>query len=228
MTEIWLAFLAGLAGSPHCIGMCGGIVTAFALNSRQEGRRGRLLFQIGYNLGRIGTYTLLGVTAGYVGASLDIFLLKSLSAWVFAAANGFVVIIGLASFLGFPINLFTLENSRGRFLARPLRWALSGSSPARSIPVGFILGFLPCGLVYAPLIAAAGSGSPLRGGAVMASLGLGTLPVMIGFGSAAALFSVRLKGVVFRLAGLLVALIGFAGLWRVLARFGIVVPFILW
>lgn len=228
MTEVWLAFLAGLAGSPHCLGMCGGIVTALALNCRQEGGRGRLLFQLGYNLGRMGTYALLGVAAGFIGASLDVFLLKTLSAWVFAVANGFVMLVGLASVLGTHLNLFTLESSGGRFLAGPLRWAMAGSSPARSIPLGLILGFLPCGLIYAPLIAAATSGSPLRGGAVMAALGLGTLPVMLGFGSLATLFSVQLKGAVFRVAGLLVALIGFAGLWRVLGKLGHVPPFPLW
>lgn len=228
MTEVWLAFLAGLAGSPHCLGMCGGIVTALALNCRQEGNRGRLLFQLGYNLGRMGTYALLGVVAGFIGASLDVLLLKSLSAWFFVAANGFVMLVGLASLLGSRYNLFTLESSGGRLLAGPLRWALAGSSSARSIPLGLILGFLPCGLVYAPLIAAASSGSPLRGGAVMAALGLGTLPVMLGFGSLATLCSVQLKGAVFRVAGLLVALIGFAGLWRVLGRLGYVPPFPLW
>ena len=229
MTEIWLAFLTGLAGSPHCIGMCGGIVTALALNVQGEKPRCRLLFQLGYNLGRISTYTLLGVVAGFLGASLDAFALKSLSAWVFVAANGFVMMVGLASVLGSArYNLFTLESSGGRLLASPLRWALAGSSSTRSIPLGLVLGFLPCGLIYAPLIAAAGSGSPVRGGAVMAALGLGTLPVMVGFGSVAAIISDQLKGWHFRLTGLLVALLGFAGLWRTLGKLGVLPPFPLW
>jgi uncharacterized protein len=229
MTEIWLAFLAGVAGSVHCLGMCGGIVAALAMSDRTAAPVNRLLFQLLYNLGRIATYTLLGVTAGIIGSSLDILTIKEVSLWVMAAANLLVTLVGLAACLGSArLGLFALEGSGGRLLARPLRWVLSGNSPVRALLLGLVLGFLPCGLVYAPLVAAAGCGNPLRGGAILAAMGLGTLPLLLIFGSASVTITDGLRDGLFRIAGLLVALIGTAGLWRVLAKMGLAPGFPFW
>ena len=217
MIEVWLAFLTGLAGSPHCIGMCGGIVAALSLGGR--GGAGRQLFQLLYNLGRVTTYTLLGIMAGAAGASLDLLSVREASFYLYLAANVLVVLIGVASAAGFSrLNLFSLETSGGTFLAAPLRWALSSASPWRGYPLGVVLGFLPCGLVYAPLAAAAGTGNPVRGGAIMAALGLGTLPLLFLFGSVSSVLSGRMKEGLFRLTGVLLALMGTAGLWRIWAK----------
>jgi hypothetical protein len=87
---------------------------------------------------------------------------------------------------------------------------------------------MPCGLVYAPLVAAAGTGSPLRGSLMMLALGGGTMPLLLCTGSVSALLSARLRGNLFRAVGLFVALIGAAGLWRVLAKMGHAPPFPFW
>jgi sulfite exporter TauE/SafE len=229
MTEVWLAFLAGVAGSTHCIGMCGGIVAASALHARDTNPGTRRLILLSYNVGRIGTYTLLGVIAGFMGATLDVLTMKSAANWVFAAANLFVFLAGLVSFLQVSsFSLFSLESTGGRFFSGVLRWAVSDASLFRAFILGLVLGFLPCGLVYAPLIAGAATGSPLAGGAIMAALGLGTLPLLFFFGTASAALSARLRGNLVRLVGLLVALIGFVGLWRVLGKMGYVVKFPFW
>src|SRR6266540_5998044 len=100
MTEIWLAFVAGLVGSPHCLGMCGGIVAALSMTGRLGPPRARLLSQLFYNLGRVSTYTLLGMGAGMIGSSLDLLAVRSVAVWFFLAANILVIVIGLASALG--------------------------------------------------------------------------------------------------------------------------------
>lgn len=229
MTEVWLAFIAGLAGSTHCLGMCGSIVAAIGMTRPAATPASRQLFQLFYNLGRITTYTMLGVAAGFIGASIDLLAMNALAFWVFAAANLFVIAIGVASALSFSaFNLFSLESGGGWLPGRTLRWALAEPSPARAFPLGMMLGFLPCGLVYAPLIAAAGSGSPLKGGAMMAALGLGTLPLLFLFGSLSATVSGRLRGLFFRLAGFLLALLGSAGLWRLLGKGGYLPRFPFW
>jgi uncharacterized protein len=229
MTEVWLSFLAGLAGSPHCLGMCGGIVAAIALNARDTAPGARRFILLSYNLGRISTYTLLGAIAGLLGASLDVLSMKMAANWVFVAANLFVVLVGLASLVQLSsLSLFSLESSGGRFFAGILRWAVSDARYPRIFILGMALGFLPCGLVYAPLIAAATTGKPLAGGAIMAALGLGTLPILFFFGSASAALSARLRGSLLRLVGLFVALIGLTGLWRVLGKMGYVARFPLW
>src|SRR6185369_7123795 len=96
--------------------------------------------------------------------------------------------------------------------------ALASNSSFAAFPLGLLLGFLPCGLVYAPLMAAAASGGPGLGAATMAALGLGTLPMLLALGTASSAVSGTLRSAMLRLAGLAVALMGAAGLWRALAR----------
>ncbi len=229
MIEIWLAFCAGLVGSVHCIGMCGGIVAALAMTGPDGVVRSRIFTQALYNLGRIATYTLLGVAAGLIGSSLDLLALKSVALWFLCAANIFVIGVGLASALRVPwFNLSSLEMAPGRFLARPFKAFASGTSRFSAFPLGLCLGFLPCGLVYGPLMVAAGSGNPLRGGAIMAALGLGTMPALLMFGSASAAISGVVRDRLFRLLGLLIALMGSVGLWRLLGKMGYLPRFTLW
>jgi uncharacterized protein len=219
MIEIWLAFLAGLAGSFHCVGMCGGIVAALAMTRGGQPFGSRLGSQLCYNVGRISTYTLLGALAGLIGSSLDFVALRSVTSWFFIGANLFVIVVGLSSALGLSVlNLSSLEGRGARFFAAPVRRALSSNSALSALPLGMLLGFLPCGLVYAPLMAAAASGGPGLGAATMGALGLGTLPVLLFMGTASSAITGSLRSAMLRLAGLAVALMGAAGLWRALAR----------
>ena len=229
MLEVWLAFIAGLVGSVHCLGMCGGIVAALSMGAPQGTMQTRMFRQLLYNLGRISTYTVLGVVAGLIGSSLDLLALKSVAFRFFCAANIFVIGVGLASLFRWSwLNLSSLETAPARFLARPFKAAASGTSRFSSFPLGLCLGFLPCGLVYGPLMVAAGSGSPLIGGSIMAALGVGTIPALFLFGSASAALSGVVRDRMFRLLGLIVALMGTAGLWRVLGKMGYVAKFPLW
>ena len=229
MTEVWLAFSAGLVGSVHCLGMCGGIVAALAMATPQGGMGSRMVTQTLYNLGRITTYTALGVAAGLIGSSLDLLALKSVAFWFFCAANIFVIGVGLASALRLPwFSISSLERVPVKFLTGPFAAATAGKSCFSAFPLGLCLGFLPCGLVYGPLMAAAGTGNPLLGGGIMAALGIGTMPALLLFGSASAAISGAVRDRLFRLFGVLVALMGMAGLWRVLGKMGYLPGFPLW
>lgn len=219
MLQIWLAFLAGLAGSFHCIGMCGGIVAAISLKDSSNAFAARLRSQLFYNTGRIATYTALGAVAGLIGSSLDLMSMKVVFRWFMVGANLMVIMVGLSSALGLNVlNLSTLEGTGARFLTVPLKRLLAANSPLASLPLGLVLGFLPCGLVYAPLLAAAGTGSPVIGAATMAAMGLGTVPVLLAFGTASSAVSGALKNAMLRAAGVAIALMGVAGLWRVLGK----------
>ena len=112
------------------------------------------------------------------------------------------------------------SNVQRNTASRPLRRAISGNTPLSGFPLGLLLGFLPCGLVYGPLVVAAGSGSPLLGAGIMAALGFGTMPVLFIFGSASTAVSGKMRDILFRCVGLIVALMGMTGLWRVLAKIG--------
>ncbi len=228
MTEIWLAFLAGLAGSFHCIGMCGGIVAALSMTTAPGSARSRTLSLALYNIGRITTYTFLGVVAGFIGSSLDLPTMRSVGVWLGLAANIMVITVGTASAFGFSWGLNSLESSSGRFFAEPLRKAISGNSSFAFLPIGLMLGFLPCGLIYGPLAVAAANGSPLRGGLMMLALGLGTVPVLMIFGSATGAISAVFRSIMFRVLGVIIAAIGLMGLLRVLKRMGVIYGFSLW
>ena len=141
MTELWLAFLAGMAGSTHCLGMCGGIVAAIALRARDANPGTRRLILLAYNVGRISTYTILGILAGLLGATLDVLPIKTAATWVFTAANLFVFLAGLASFLQVSsFSLFSLESTGGRFFSGVLRWAVNDASLFRVFILGLVTG----------------------------------------------------------------------------------------
>lgn len=190
MTELTpiAAFLAGLAGSGHCVGMCGGIAAiGMAGKDPMAGVRAVL-----YSLGRVGSYALMGALgASVLGATV----LRS--EWV--VASGMARDLLAAALIAFGLMLVLRESWLTRITAwgnvfwKKLRPAMAGLLPAdtwyKSLALGALWGWLPCGLVYAMLSIAWLSAEPAQGAVIMASFGLGTLPAMVGISlSGAALF----------------------------------------
>jgi sulfite exporter TauE/SafE len=180
MTPGFLASMLalGLASGVHCVGMCGGFVAAFAAPARvipiaAEKRLARLLL---FNAGRITTYAALGALSGFLGGRLA-FALGAQTA-LYVLANVMLVAIGLhlagaTQFLGF-LERFT----------QPLWRRVAPMIRLRSAYLpGLAWGFVPCGLVYGALAAAAFAGSAAGGAAAMAAYGLGTLPWLMAMGT---------------------------------------------
>jgi sulfite exporter TauE/SafE len=177
--------LAGLGGSlVHCVGMCGPFVLGQVMASvEQPGDRsygewkrltGALLAP--YHLGRFTTYTALGGLAG--GATAVLASVESfswLSAILLMAAAGLLA----AQALGMAVSATSPAIDLVARLAGPL--SASRTRLAR-YALGAVLGLLPCGLVYAALAAAAGTGSFLSGGVAMACFALGTVPALVAVG----------------------------------------------
>ena len=157
MTEVWLAFSAGLVGSIHCLGMCGGIVAALAMTGPQGRLRTRFFGQALYNLGRISTYAILGAAAGLIGSSLDLLAVKSVAFWFFCAANLFVIAVGLASLFRLSwFNLCLAGNGTGE-----ASWhAPQGCGLRDFLPFGLPPGTLPR---FSPLRARLRSARGCRG-----------------------------------------------------------------
>jgi hypothetical protein len=205
------AFLVGLFGSLHCVGMCGGIVGALSLGRPDAGRGTSLLFSLLYNAGRIASYALAGMLAGGLGAQLldlaDRATARLISASVTAA---FMILLGLYLGGGWSA-LATLEKWGGWLWRRiePLgRRLLPLRRPWQAFGAGLVWGWLPCGMVYSVLAWALASSGAARGAALMAAFGLGTLPMLLALGAAAnRLNAVTRNPVARRLAGAL--LIGF-------------------
>lgn len=209
------AFLVGLLGGGHCVGMCGGIVGAVSMTL--PGSRPKLPFLIGYNLGRISSYALAGVIAGAVGAS-SFFLdhILPIEKLLYALASLMLILLGLY-LAGVWRVLTKLEHLGGKLwqLIQPYSQNLL---PVKSIPQSFLLGslwgWLPCGLVYSVLVAAIATANPLQGGLLMLAFGLGTLPTLLAMGMTAVKLKVYLQNIWFRrLSGLLIASFGLMGLF---------------
>jgi len=205
-------FLLGLASGVHCVGMCGGIVTAFTAPQPLVPARGPWRTHLAFNGGRITSYAAAGALAGLIGSGAYAVAAAPAQAALYAAANLMLVLIGLylAGLSGAAAWLERLGAPLWRRL-QPLAVRLR----PHSFAAGAVWGWLPCGLVYGALATAAASGSPAQGAAAMLAFGLGTLPWLLATG----LTTVRLRAVVsqraFRVAaGSLVLAFGAWGLAR--------------
>lgn len=208
-----LAFMTGLLGSGHCLGMCGGLVAACALTSGR-GLPG-LFSQMFYHFGRIFTYTTIGVFAGWIGSAICLTdALSSLTRFVLIGSDLFIITVGLSSagMLPLPNFLDYGPHRAANLFSKFIRKCSIMSPAARALPLGLILGLLPCGYVYTLAITAAQSGSALMGGMIMLAFGLGTAPALMLFGTTTQWFTTRTRLIFLRLAGVIVVLIGIINL----------------
>lgn len=181
---VWAAFIAGLAGSMHCVAMCGGMAGALGMRARSlTGRSSAAALQaMFYQSGRIGGYMLAGAISGAIGATLQAALDVAQLGIVLRIVSGiFIALVGLK--LLTRINpLAWIEKAGARFWTQ-LRPAAQSAAKAqgsgRALLLGFLWGWLPCGLVYSMLLFASMSASPWNGAAIMLAFGLGTLPSML-------------------------------------------------
>ncbi|WP_163558577.1 sulfite exporter TauE/SafE family protein [Halomonas sp. NO4] len=181
------AFVFGLLGGAHCIGMCGGIMSAltFAVppSMRSPTRLSGLL--LGYNAGRIASY----MTAGALVAGLGTLL--ALSAELRLALQGFaaVMLILMALYIADWWKGLLRVEALGRRLWRHLEPLGRRLMPVVRVPqavgLGIVWGWLPCGLVYSMLAWSLAVADPWRGAALMGAFGLGTLPALLVTGLAA-------------------------------------------
>jgi len=211
--DLILPLLTGFLGSSHCLGMCGGFVLLYS--SKYQGRSSTLL-HLSYNLGRILAYCLIGAAMGALGSFVETAShLKGFQGITLLLASILMILAGFSmlAHIGLsPPGWLNLSNYRSfrNIIGIVLRPGLAVSI----FPFGFLLGFLPCGLVYTIAIRAAAGGSAFKGGLIMASFGLGTLPAMIGFGFLSRYLTTRLREKIYLLAAVPVILMGVRGILR--------------
>jgi sulfite exporter TauE/SafE len=205
------AFAAGVLGSTHCVAMCGGLAAALGTQRHGASRARPLLYQ----LGRVTSYGTAGAIVGSLG-SVAGFAFEA-SQWSEVLRLGTALIVVLIG-----LNLALGSRRRGPWLRAPERWGaliwrriapLASKLPTqpalRALTLGLLWGWLPCGLVYSVLLAAAFAGSALAGGATMIAFGLGTLPAMLGLSYASGRFTPPRASVARLLGSVIVA----CGLW---------------
>ena len=163
------AFILGLTGSLHCVGMCGPIAMLIHGGNRQQ----YLYNRIAYHVGRTLTYMLLGLVTGLLG---KIFLFGGLQSYLSLAGGG--MIIALLVVPAFKVPFFTTAFIRLKaLLGKHLRSSTLGSK----FLTGLLNGFLPCGLVYSALVLALVQPSLQFSVLAMALFGAGTIPALVAF-----------------------------------------------
>jgi hypothetical protein len=209
-----LPFFGGLAGSLHCVGMCGPFALALGSGDR------RLWRSALYNAGRVGTLVGLGALAGTFGAVVTASGPAAFAGRALAVVAGLFMLaialetLGLATVLG-PRTAAVAQATVGRLLNGVLR----SRSAAAPLAIGALNALLPCHLIYAFAAQAAATASTIDGMAVMGAFGLGTVPAMLGLGVAGPLVTPKRRGALTRLAGMLV--LAFA-LWTIGRGLGLV------
>ncbi|MCF6264337.1 MAG: sulfite exporter TauE/SafE family protein [Xanthomonadales bacterium] len=187
ITTMFAVFMVGLLGSAHCFGMCGGIAAAMGAGSIEPGASKWQAFRkaLIFNLGRIGSYAMLG---GIVGALMgSVGLIVEFKQWGISLrllTAMMIFLIGL-QYLTNKSYLGWLERGGGRLWQKMGRimGVTANSNQAKNpnwkaLRTGLIWGWLPCGLVYTVLLTAAASGSALPAALIMLAFGIGTLPAL--------------------------------------------------
>ena len=200
--------MIGLLGSVHCIGMCGGIVTAFTMAAPRPfpvavvaapgaARPQSFAFDgtlrvLAYNTGRISSYVLAGALAGgLAGGARSLAGVSVVQLGAYWLANLMLVALGLYLmdvWRGIA-RLEALGQGLWRRLQPLMKMLMPLDSPAKLLAAGSLWGWLPCGMVYSMLLTAMLSGSAASGASVMLAFGLGTLPMLLTLG----MLGVRVK-----------------------------------
>ena len=239
-----MIFLSGLLGGfGHCAGMCGPLVAAYSVRMTRRSLGPQVL----YNLGRITTYSVLGGIMGLTGSFAGV--VKGIERFqniTLAAVGVLMVVIGI-SMIG-PFSLLGKEKgndeeilqergsgpsgpglqfpSVSAFLARLISRITTAVAETKSVgaffPAGLVLGFIPCGLLYTALIAAAGAGaaSPnraagfLQGFLLLFLFGIGTAPALLLLGGIVSRRSEWLRARLYRASAIMMLLVGVLYVYR--------------
>ncbi|TWU02450.1 sulfite exporter TauE/SafE family protein [Stieleria varia] len=175
---------SSLMGSLHCVGMCGPLALWASGAGDKENSRSLMMPTSLYHVGRLITYTIVGLIAGLIGAAVD-FGGGVLGLQVAAArvVGGLMVAIGLIklwSMLGKRSASKELKPSRiGGLLAKVRPYVFRLPISARALATGMLTTLLPCGWLYLFALIAAGTGSPWTGALLMIAFWVGTVPALV-------------------------------------------------
>ncbi len=199
MTEMTLlndfiaALLIGLLGAGHCLGMCSGIASAISFSiGEEQNKSASLLSLLLYNLGRVSSYSIAGLVFAASSSTLILWF-GGKEALIYLRVFAAILMLMLALYIARVWHgLLKLEQAGQvvwKFIKPAAQTFIPLKHPLLAFPLGFLWGWLPCGLVYSTLSWAASSGGAWNGLLIMLGFGLGTMPAMLTVGT----FSHHLK-----------------------------------
>lgn len=215
-----LLILIGFLTSFHCVGMCGPLILGYAAKEAKAGHKSYITHFL-YGLGKTISYTSIGALFGAFGAIVA--FTPYTQGAVGMAAGLFLILFGLHMLEVFPaLNHFQFKTPAFvmRFVGKEYR---KQSNP---FMIGLLNGLMIiCGPLQAMYVMAAGTGSWSQGAAILFFFGIGTLPLLLGFGFLTSLLSSNLTPKLLKASGVIVMALGVIMLNRGLAVTGTGVDF---
>ena len=192
------AFLLGLMTSPHCLGMCGGILLGNCAQNRSPA-----LASLAYNVGRILSYTAIGGIFGALGTVIAYSM--SVKSMLFTMAGLAVILIGL-NLWGLLPGLGALIASQPSFCQLPTQ--TQKCFAGRPLLIGLLTGLMPCASLYTMWLHAVSGGSAVYGAETMLAFALGTVPLLFLFGALGALIPKKWNKYFLKASAVLVTAMG--------------------
>lgn len=201
---------ASLVGSIHCAGMCGPFVAVYSASGpgTEPGRRGAVLSHIAYHGVRGASYVMLGGIGGAAGKAMN-FAGEAAGVVQFAALFCSILVFLWGASVLFPA--LRIRSPVARFFGPKLSQLGAKPRVFRASLLGALTPFLPCGWLYAFVVAAAGTGSVLGGALLMGTFWLGTVPALLGMGAIFAHLGEHLRARIPVFTGVALILIGALG-----------------
>lgn len=213
------ALIFGLLGSFHCVGMCGPI--AFMLPVVQTNAYIKVIQISIYHVGRLLSYSIIGLVFGLIGKGLYLFGFQQQLSIIIGVAMIIIILIPYKTF-----NKYNFSKPAYKIISKiksGLGTAFKKKTLNTFLTIGFLNGFLPCGLVYMAVFGAIASGNALEGSAYMTLFGIGTIPLM----TSAIYFSNFIKGVMRqKIQKAIPVFVVLIGLLFILRGLGLGIPYI--
>ncbi|MCF4101402.1 sulfite exporter TauE/SafE family protein [Gillisia sp. M10.2A] len=213
------ALIFGLLGSFHCVGMCGPIAFLLPVDRKYPVKR---MMQVGsYHLGRLFTYSFIGLLFGFVGKGLNLFGFQQQLSILIGVLMILVII--------FPASFFRKYNLSKPIYAAvaKIKSALGGALRKKTadafFTIGFLNGLLPCGLVYMAVFGALATGGAWQGSLYMMAFGIGTIPLMTSATYLGNFLTGKMKQRVLKVIPVFVVIIG---LLFILRGLGLGIPYL--
>jgi sulfite exporter TauE/SafE len=210
-----LVFLGGLAGSLHCVGMCGAFPLALGGPARRAAGSHNLWRQLLYNVGRLNTLVFIGAISGALGAAfVATGPVRAFERLLALIAGTFMIVVGLE-----VLGVLAQITSRGAAIAqatvgRVLGGVMHSRSPVAPLALGIFNAFLPCQLIYAFAARAASTASVADGMLTMLCFGFGTVPAMLSLGVAGFLARPAIRARLSIASGILIIAFGVLTMMR--------------
>ena len=198
------ALALGFLGSLHCLGMCGPIAFMLPLDRESNAKKIGQLFI--YHSGRLLAYASIGVLFGFLGKGLSLFGMQQKLSIGMGVLMILLVLVPTKIFDAHKLSrpIYTLLGKIKSKLGKELK----KKTPDAFLTIGFLNGFLPCGLVYMALLGAIALGNAWQGGLYMMLFGVGTIPLMTTAAYSSSILSTPMKSKIRRLIPVFVVLIG--------------------